>query len=164
MRENADMNRKKIALLTSLTIFSGTNIPFNNLINNHSNNVIKAAQRKKVSKTESKYPDIMKKLDITSMQQYDSNILFMSIALKNFYVKAFHTDDSGKTNILLAPLITSNQYFVTSVNLDHKIKKNQRITIQGFLNGKTKISKKQNFDDKYINKSAVSVLVDQISY
>jgi hypothetical protein len=117
------MNRKKIALLTSLTIFSGTNIPFNNLINNHSNNVIKAAQRKKVSKTESKYPDIMKKLDITSMQQYDSNILFMSIALKNFYVKAFHTDDSGKTNILLAPLITSNQYFVTSVNLDHKIKR-----------------------------------------
>ncbi|GEO58459.1 hypothetical protein [Companilactobacillus bobalius] len=158
------MNRKKIALLTGLTIFGGTNIPYNNLINNQSNNVIKAAQRKKSSRTESKYPNIMKKLDITSMQQYDSNILFMSITLNNFYIKDFHTDNSGKTNLLLVPLSTSDQYFVTSVKLDHKIKKNQRITIQGFLNGKTKISKKQNFNDKYLDKSAVSVLVDHINY
>lgn len=158
------MNRKKIALLTGLTIFGGTNIPYNNLINNQSNNVIKAAQRKKSSRTESKYPNIMKKLDITSMQQYDSNILFMSITLNNFYIKDFHTDNSGKTNLLLVPLSTSDQYFVTSVKIDHKIKKNQRITIQGFLNGKTKISKKQNFNDKYLDKSAVSVLVDHINY
>ncbi|HIY92190.1 hypothetical protein [Companilactobacillus sp. HBUAS56275] len=158
------MNRKKIALLTSLTIFSGTNIPFNNSVNNQSINIIKAAQRKKSSKVESKYPDIMKKLDITSMQQYDSNMLFMGVTLNKFYIKDFSTNKSGKTSLLLAPLNTSDQYFVASTKLDHKVKKNQRITIQGFLNGKTKINAKQNFNKKYLNKSAVSVLIDHISY
>lgn len=158
------MNRKRIALLTSLTIFGGTNIPFNNLISNQSINIIKAAQRKKVSKKSSKYPDIMDILDVTSMQQYDSNILFMSVTLNDFYIKDFHTDNNGETNLLLAPIVTSNQYFIMNTKLTQKIKKDQKITIQGFLNGKTKIAEQQHLDKNYLNRQAVSVLVDHVIY
>lgn len=156
------MNRKQIALMTGLTIISGINFSNNYSSKKPNVQIIKATQKNKKSKYKTKYPDIMNKLDITSMQQYESNMLFMNISLKDFYIKDFSLDSTGKTHLLLAPLSTSNQYFLAVTKTTKSFKRNQRITIQGFLNGKTTIKSKDNFNSKYLNQTAVSILVDHI--
>lgn len=158
------MNRKQIALLTSFSVLTSISLTSINSSIHPRTHLIKATNKKKVSKKQPAYPDIMKKLDLTSMQQYDSNTLFMKVALKDFYIKDFSKLSENKYRLLLAPLDTSDQYFITTVSITQPLKKNHRITIQGFLNGKTKVKVKDNLQDKYLNKNAVSVLVDQIIY
>jgi hypothetical protein len=158
------MNRKQIALLTSFSILTSISLTSINSSIHPRTHLIKATNKKNVSKKKSAYPDIMKKLDLTSMQQYDSNTLFMKVALKDFYIKDFSEISTNKYRLLLTPLDTSDQYFITTVSMTEPLKRNHQITIQGFLNGKTKVKDKDNLQDKYLNKNTVSVLTDHVIY
>lgn len=157
------MNRKRIALLTGLTMFSGITISNHNLLRNTTIQRVNAAEIKNKLKSKQKYPDVTKKLDITSMAQYSSNTLFMNVTLNNFYIKDLASDEKGHLHILLSPIKTSNQYFLVTVPSNNKIKRDSYITIQGFLNGKTRIDDELGLNKKYLNKKVVSMLVDNIS-
>jgi len=157
------MNRKRKALLTGLTLFVGTTISPNTLLKSSNLNEVEAAKTRTKLKTHQKYPNIMKELDVTSMEQYASDMLFMNVTLKKFYIKDYSIDAKGQYHLLLAPLETSNQYFVVVTKLNQKVAQNQQITVQGFLNGKTRIKFDQGFNKKYLNRKAVSILADNVT-
>lgn len=159
------MNRKRIALFTSLTLLTGIPINDTHLAKNRVMHTVKASESKRIAKVSSKYPDITQELDITSMEQYTSNNLFMNVTLKKFYIKDLSTNKQGQILIILAPLKTSNQYFYLQTDLISQAKINQKITVQGFLNGKTKLTNKQiddGLNPKYLNKKVVSIMPDKI--
>ncbi len=161
--EDIIVNRKRRALLTGLTIFLGTSVSSTDLIKTSNINEIEAAKLKTKLKANKKYPDVTKELDITSMEQYASNMLFMNVTLKKFYVKDYSIDTKGKYHLLLVPIKTSDQYFLVIIDSDAKITKNQQISVQGFLNGKTRIDFSQGFNKKYLDKKAVSILADNFT-
>ena len=154
------MNRKRIALITSLIFLSDCSIESFNPLKNDLKNDVQAVSQSHKKKTSDKYPDISKELDITSMEQYSSNVLFMNLTLRNFHVKDIYLDDQGTYHLLLTPLKTSNQYFVTTIKSSKTIKIGDKITIQGFINGKVKVHDEYSFSSKYNGKKAVSVIVD----
>lgn len=159
------MNRKRIALLTGLTLLAGAVVNTTNPLRNAVKNDAEAAQIKTNLKPNSKYPDIAKKLDLTSMEQYSSVNLFMNVTLKDFYVKESSIDNYGQSHLLLAPLKTSDQYFLVVTKSAKTIKKNDMITVQGFMNGKTGIDNAQiaaGLNQKYLNKKVVSLIADNI--
>jgi len=90
-------------------------------------------------------------------------MLFMNVTLKKFYVKDYSIDTKGKYHLLLVPIKTSDQYFLVIIDSDAKITKNQQISVQGFLNGKTRIDFSQGFNKKYLDKKAVSILADNFT-
>lgn len=157
------MNRKRIALLTGLTLLTGTTLTNTNLLKHSLIRNVEASKTSNKLKRSEKYPDIMNKLDVTSMDQYSSQSLFMNVTINKFYIKDVATD-SNKTYIILVPIKTSNQYFLLTLDSSNKkIKSNQQITVHGFLNGKTRITSKYlmtGLDKKYLNKKAVSVMAD----
>jgi len=160
------MNRKRIALLTGLTLLTGTIVNTTNPLRYATKAHAEAAQNKTKLKPHSKYPDISKELDLTSMEQYSSVNLFMNVTLKDFYVKDSTIDDYGQYHLLLAPIKSSNQYFLIVTKSKQVIKKNRKISVQGFLNGKTRIDDQQinaGLNQKYLNKKVVSMLADNIS-
>jgi len=160
------MNQKKLALLTGLTLLTG---PLVNHVEWMRNAVIQEAQATQVKdklKPTKKYPDITKKLDVTSMQQYSSNSLFMNATLNKFYIKDLALDQQGQYHLLLAPIKTSDQYFLVVTKSSQLIRVNHRITVQGFLSGKSKIDATQidvGLNKKYLNKSVVSIAADNIA-
>lgn len=154
------MNRKRIALITSLIFLSDCSIESFNPLKNDLKSDVQAVSQSHKKKTSDKYPDISKELDITSMEQYSSNVLFMNLTLRNFHVKDIYLDDQGTYHLLLTPLKTSNQYFVTTIKSSKTIKIGDKITIQGFINGKVKVHDEHSFNPKYNGKKAVSVIVD----
>lgn len=154
------MNRKRIALITSLIFLSDCSIESFNPLKNDLKNDVQAVSQSHKKKTSDKYPDISKELDITSMEQYSSNVLFMNLTLRNFHIKDIYLDDQGTYHLLLTPLKTSNQYFVTTIKSNKTIKIGDKITIQGFINGKVKVHDEYSFSPKYNGKKAVSVIVD----
>lgn len=159
------MNRKRIALLTGLTILMTAAVNTTNPLRNALKNDAEAAQIKTNLKPNSKYPDIADKLDLTSMEQYSSVNLFMNVTLKDFYVKESVIDNYGQYHLLLAPIKTSDQYFLVVTKSKADIKKGRKIIVQGFLNGKTKIDNTQlnaGLNSKYFNKKVVSILADNI--
>lgn len=159
------MNRKRIALLTGLTILMTAAVNTTNPLRNALKNDAEAARIKTNLKPNSKYPDIANKLDLTSMEQYSSVHLFMNVTLKDFYVKESTIDNYGQYHLLLAPIKTSDQYFLVVTKSKAAIKKDHKITVQGFLNGKTKIDDTQlnaGINSKYSNKKVVSILADNI--
>lgn len=160
------MNRKRIALLTGLTLFTG--LASNNAAwsKNTMIRAVEATQVKDDLNPNQKYPDIAKKLDLTSMAQYSSDNLFMNVTLKKFYIKDISATNDGQSYLLLAPIKTSNQYFLLLTKSNSKFKVNQRITVQGFLNGKSKITTTQinsGLNPKYLNKKVVSIMPDNIA-
>jgi hypothetical protein len=89
----------------------------------------------------------------------------MNVTLKDFYVKESTIDNYGQYHLLLAPIKTSDQYFLVVTKSKAAIKKGHKITVQGFLNGKTKIDDTQlnaGINSKYSNKKVVSILADNI--
>lgn len=160
------MNRKRIALLTSLTVLAGSVINTTNPLRNVTTHQADAAQLKSDLKANQKYPDIMKKLDVTSMAQYASNSLYMNITLKKFYIRDIVQDDQEKTYLLLAPLKSSDQYFLTKLDTNKKLKIGRKITVQGFLNGRVKLggeSTNIGLNKDYLNKKAISIMTDNYS-
>lgn len=160
------MNRKRIAFLTGFTILMGSAISSNNPLRSSIVQEVKATEVKTDLVPSRKYPDVTKKLDLTSMAQYESANLFMNVTLKKFYIKYIAVDKDKQTHLLLAPLKNSDQYFLTTITTDKKLKKNQQITIQGFLNGKSTIDQELiniGFNAKYLNKRTVSILTDKIA-
>lgn len=157
------MNRKRIALLTGLTLLTGTSLNNTNLLKHSLIHNIEASKTSTNSKQSEKYPDIMKKLDVTSMQQYSSQSLFMNITMNKFYIKDI-ASNSNKTHLILVPIKTSNQYFILTLDSNDKnISVGQKITIHGFLNGKVRINNKYilaGLNKKYLNKKVVSVMAD----
>jgi len=160
------MNQKRLALLTGLTLLTG---PLVNQVEWMRNTVIQEAEATQVKdnlKPSKKYPDVTKKLDVTSMQQYASSTLFMNATLNKFYIKDLTLDKQGQYHLLLAPIKTSDQYFLVVTKSSQLIRVHHRITIQGFLSGKTKIDTTQinaGLNKKYLNKSAVSIVADKIA-
>jgi len=157
------MNRKRIALLTSLAILTNTAVT----TNNHLLNAETRQNKAKSNASAAKYPDISEKLDLTSMQQYTSVSLFMNVTLNDFYVKDTAVDDNGYYILLLAPIKSSDQYFLVTTKSKRNVKINQKINIQGFLNGKIKINTIQvnnGINKKYLNKVAVSMLADDLDF
>ncbi|MFC6177576.1 hypothetical protein ACFQAV_12225 [Companilactobacillus huachuanensis] len=159
------MNRKRIALLTGLTILTSTIVNTTNPLRYATKAQAEAAQNKSNLKPNSKYPDISKELDLTSMDQYSSVNLFMNVTLKNFYVKDLAIDEYDQYHLILTPIKSSDQYFLIVTKSKQPIKKNRKISIQGFINGKTRIDDKQidaGLNQKYFNKKVVSMLADNI--
>ena len=146
------MNRKRIALITSLIFLSDCSIESFNPLKNDLKSDVQAVSQSHKKKTSDKYPNISKELDITSMEQYSSNVLFMNLTLRNFHVKDIYLDDQGTYHLLLTPLKTSNQYFVTTIKSSKTIKIGDKITIQGFINGKVKVHDEHSFNPKYNGK------------
>lgn len=154
------MNRKRIALITSLAFLSQSAIESFSPLKHTLESDVEAVSESNKQQSNKKYPDITKELDITSMEQYSSNVLFMNLTLRKFYVKDAYIDDQNYYHLLMAPLKTSNQYFVTTLKSNKTIKIGNQITIQGFINGKVKVHDEHTFNSKYNGKSAVSVMVD----
>jgi len=160
------MNQRKLALLTGLTLLTG---PLVNHVEWMQNTVIQEAQATQVKdklKPNKKYPDVTKKLDVTSMQQYSSSNLFMNTTLNKFYIKDLTLDQQGQYHLLLVPIKTSDQYFLVVTKSSQLIRVKHQITVQGFLSGKTKIDAGQidaGLNKKYLNKSAVSIVADNIA-
>ena len=154
------MNRKRIALITSLIFLSDCTVENFNPLKNNLKSDVEAVSQSNKKKSKDKYPDISKELDITSMEQYSSNVLFMNLTLRNFFVKDIYLDDQSNYHLLLTPLKTSNQYFVTTIKTNKTIKIGNKITIQGSINGKVKVHDEYSFNSKYNGKNAVSVMVD----
>ncbi|WP_195701252.1 hypothetical protein [Companilactobacillus futsaii] len=78
------MNRKRIALITSLIFLSDCTVENFNPLRNNLKSDVEAVSESNKKKSNDKYPDISKELDITSMEQYSSNVLFMKA---NFIIK-----------------------------------------------------------------------------
>ena len=160
------MNRKRVALFTSLTVLISTVISNTNPLRNTITHEVNAAQVKGNSKIDQKYPNITQKLDLVSMEQYSSDNLFMNVTLKKFYVKDTALDQQGKYYLLLTPIKTSNQYFLVTIKSSQKIQAHRNITVRGFLDGKTRINNEQiqmGLDSKYLNKKVVSMMGDNFS-
>lgn len=152
------MNQRKLALLTSLTLFTGTAITVPQFADTTN---VKAAQLKPTKK----YPNIKNKLDLTSMEQYSSVNLFMNVTLNKFYIKDVGSKD-GTYTLLLAPIKSSGQYFLITTKSDKVIKKHHKITVQGFLNGKSKISTTEiesGLNRRYLHKKVVTMLPDKFT-
>ncbi|GEO78518.1 hypothetical protein FD29_GL001572 [Companilactobacillus mindensis DSM 14500] len=161
------MNRKRIALLTGLTLFTGVTANNAAWSKNTMIHAAEATQAKGELDSNQRYPDITKKLDLTSMDQYTSDNLFMNVTLKKFYIKNISVTKDNQNYLILAPIKTSNQYFLLLTKANPKFKINQRITVQGFLNGKSKITTKQinnGLEPKYLNKKVVSIMADNIIF
>jgi len=159
------MNRKRTAFLTSLTLLMISSINSHNPLKNVSTLEIQAKKTKNKLKLNKRYPSINDKLDVVSMDQYSNSILFMNVTLENFYIKSLIKNNDQSYSLLLTSIKTSNQYFFTTVYSIQGIKRNNYITIQGFLNGRTKIDQnKINFglNSKYSEIKAISLLTDNI--
>ncbi|KRN98678.1 hypothetical protein [Companilactobacillus kimchiensis] len=160
------MNRKHIALLTGLTLLTGSLSNNVEWLRNSITQNVTAAQTVTNLKSNQKYPDISKKLDLISMEQYTSDNLFMNVTLKKFYIKDSAIDSAGNCHLLLVPVKSSNQYFLLITKSNRTLKNNRLITVQGFLNGKNKINNTQimaGLSKKYLNKTAVSITADKIA-
>jgi len=159
------MNRKRLALLTSLTILINGAAGTTNLFKGINTAQASTTKIKRSLSPNKKYPDINKELDLTSMAQYSSENLYMNVTLKSFYIKDLGTDENGKYYLLLTPFKSSNQYFFVNFNSSNDIKKYQKISIQGFLNGKKKLGNSEidtGLNTKYLNKKVVTLLPDNI--
>lgn len=160
------MNRNKLVFLTGLTLAFGPISAGNGLLTNSNINEVDAAQLKLDLNPSKKYPNIAKTLDLTSMAQYTSENLFMNVTLNNFYVKDVGVDKNNHYLVLLTPIKTSNQYFLMTLDSDFKIKQGQKLTVQGFINGKDRLSAEQiatGLNSRYLNKKVVSMLPDNFS-
>lgn len=165
VRGGVTMNRKRLALLTGLTLFAGGTATVNHLVIKPETADVKAAQLKDSLKPTKKYPNIKKELDLTSMEQYTSDNLFMNVTLNKFYIKDVGFKDDEYT-LLLAPIKSSRQYFLITTKSSQPIKKNHKITVQGFLNGKSKISVKEidaGINKRYLHKKIVTMLPDNFT-
>lgn len=160
------MNRKRIALLTSLTMFSGLMLNNASWLKDHVTHEVYAEQVKLSLKPNKKYPDIAKTLDLTSLEQYPSTSLFMNVTLNKFVVIDVGLNSNNIYQVLLAPIKSSDQYLLVTLDTDCKIKKGQKLTIQGFINGKDKVRLKQingGISRKYLNQKVVTMLTDSFS-
>ena len=160
------MNQKRLALLTGLTLMTGPLINNVEWLRNTTIQEAAATQIKTNLKPTKKYPDVTKELDVTSMQQYTSSNLFMNVTLSKFYIKDAALDDQGQYHLLLAPIKTSDQYFLLVTKSSQIIRTGRRLTVQGFLSGKTNIGSEQiksGLNKKYLNKKVVSIAADNIS-
>lgn len=155
-----------MALVTSLTLLMSSIVNANNPLRNTVVTEVNASQSKEKQNNSQKYPNIESKLDLTSMAQYSSVNLYMNVTLKKFYIKDYTNNDQDEYRLLLAPIKSSNQYFIATVKSNKKFKVNQRITIKGFLNGRIKIDNEliaTGFESKYLNKKVVSIMPDVVS-
>ncbi|MFH5812168.1 hypothetical protein [Companilactobacillus sp. FL22-1] len=158
------MNRKQIALLTGILLLSNISISNTNQAENIVSTAVRASKTKR-KKTSDKYPDISNKLDLTSMEQYESVDLFMNVTLKNFYIRDLALTNTDEYTLLLAPIKSSDQYFLVTGQTNYHLKKGQKISVEGFLNGKTSITADQvklGLNQKYLNREVVSMMADKI--
>lgn len=159
------MNKYKKILITSLFALLGisSSIAY---ISNVEINVVEAAKTVKKLSPSSEYPNIKDKYDITNMSQYNSNDLMDGVTLNKFYVKDWGYDKyMGDRHLLLTPTKNSNQYFLV-VTKTKKVFVGDRITVQGGLNGLSKVNHaqiKSGIQNKYLNKPDVLVLADKVA-
>lgn len=123
------MNRKRIALLTGLTVLTTAMINTANPLKRSFTDEIDASSSQEEVKPKKKYPNASKELDLTSTEQYSSKSLFMNITLNDFYIKDLGIDSNRNYHLLLAPIKTSNQYFLVTLYSDKKIKKHTKIRL-----------------------------------
>jgi len=151
-------------VITSLIILTsiGTSV---NYVSNKIQPVNAAKTVKKLSPN-SKYPNIKSKYDVTNMGQYSSDALFDGVTLNKFYVKDWgYNKYMGDHHLLLTPTKKSNQYFLV-VTKTKKVFVGDKITVQGGLNGPSKLNKaqiKDGISNKYANKPVTLVLADKVA-
>lgn len=152
-------------LILSLILFAGIGVSINQ-IGNQNIQIIEAAKTVKKLSPNSEYPNIKDKYDITNMSQYNSNDLMDGVTLNKFYVKDWgYNKYMGDRHLLLTPTSNSNQYFLV-VTKTKKVFKGDKVTVQGGLNGLSKVNHAQIKDGiqaKYSNKPVVLFLPDKIA-
>lgn len=135
-------------------------------ISNIEINEVEAAKTVNKLSPNSEYPNIKNKYDITDMNQYNSDDLTDGVTLNKFYVRDWgYNKYMGDRHILLTPTKKSNQYFLV-VTKTKKVFVGDRITVQGGLNGLSKVNHaqiKSGIQSKYLNKPDVLVLADKVA-
>lgn len=159
------MNKYKKILIMGMAILASATASLETIsaINVYASNDTKTV--KKLSPN-SEYPNIKDKYDITNMSQYNSNDLMDGVTLNKFYVKDWgYNKYMGDRHLLLTPTSNSNQYFLV-VTKTKKVFKGDKVTVQGGLNGLSKVNHAQIKDGiqaKYSNKPVVLFLPDKIA-
>ncbi|UQS83515.1 hypothetical protein [Bombilactobacillus thymidiniphilus] len=115
----------------------------------------------------SEYPDITNSFDVNNMSQYSSeDLLGQAVTLTNFYVKDIGADKMKQYHLLLTPTQNSDQYFLAVTDkLSQRVKLGDIVSIQGPLNGKSKVNDSQinsGISENYFNKPITLIEVDKI--
>lgn len=114
------------------------------------------------------YPNISSIFDLNTIESQNSSSLFKTVELKGFNIVDMGADSMKQYHLLISPNGHSDTYFLAVFDhkLSGKLDTYNTVTIDGTLNGKSKLDGTQvntGISSDYLGKKVILINVDKIS-
>ncbi|QBX93217.1 hypothetical protein [Lactiplantibacillus plantarum] len=115
-----------------------------------------------------KYPNVSSIFDLNSIESQNSSSLFKTVELKGFNIVDMGADSMKQYHLLISPNGHSDTYFLAVFDhkLSGKLDTYNTVTIDGTLNGKSKLDGTQvntGISSDYLGKKVILINVDKVS-
>lgn len=114
------------------------------------------------------YPNISSIFDLNTIESQNSSSLFKTVELKDFNIVDMGADSMKQYHLLISPNGHSDTYFLAVFDhkLSGKLDTYNTVTIDGTLNGKSKLDGTQvntGISSDYLGKKVILINVDKVS-